>query len=333
MVGFGWDPETYWHREQSVYGQVAGTASGFSSVLLLYCIFKSEMDADSIHGRIMIGLSVADVLESVATGLITTISSPSSSGGSPYSYLDDDYWKTNDFGNTSSVANEGEEEQQQGGGVGPLCKMQSFSFSLGVVASYFYGLSLCIYYVFVIVLEKDEDAHIPKTLEYVFHIVPVLYGLFFATCPLMFKFENRLDDSCIPHPTDCGDGGECDKFIQDAMYGVLIVTSFLNVVATSICVGLVTRKVHKDRLQYQREEAELATNDPLGAMVYQYSPNGRAFAERKQVLAYMVSILVIAAAPFLTSFDNNVFFQMLVSLQGVFNFLIYTQLRSGVGQD
>jgi len=146
------------------FAVIAPRFSGFTSAVasscIIYLIARSKVKLSSIYHRIMFGMSIADVIGSVAMGLTTL------------PMLND--WYRNEIYNTAG-ARFGNKQ---------TCQAQGFFFVAGVTVMYGYNFSLCIYYACAIALRLNEN-FIAKYLEPFFHLIPLALGLTSAIIPLV----------------------------------------------------------------------------------------------------------------------------------------------------
>lgn len=146
------------------FAAIAPRFSGFTSAIasscIIYLIARSKVKLSSIYHRIMFGMSIADVIGSVAMGL-TTLPMPKD-------------WYRNEIHNTAG-ARLGNKQ---------TCQAQGFFFVAGVTVMYGYNFSLCIYYACAIALRLKE-IFIAKYLEPFYHLIPLAVGSTAAIIPLV----------------------------------------------------------------------------------------------------------------------------------------------------
>ena len=117
----------------------SGGVSALASSTIIYLIFKSQTKLRTIYHRIMLGMSAADVLGSVAMGLTTLPmprGSPADRGRSDDYYAD---WAGTRLGNTYT------------------CNAQGFFYSFGAIAMFNYLGSLVLYYTLAIAFRLKEE--------------------------------------------------------------------------------------------------------------------------------------------------------------------------------
>ena len=130
----------------TIAARCSGSLSTISSLLILLMIFKSKSRLSTVYHRIMLGMSCADIIGSIAMGLTTL---PMPSGGIP-----DFEWAGSRLGNRDT------------------CTAQGFLYLTGFVCMFGYNMTLGVYNMLTISCRMREH-HIVKYAEPFLHIVPV----------------------------------------------------------------------------------------------------------------------------------------------------------------
>ena len=133
----------------------SGGVSVLASSTVIYLIFKSRTKLRTIYHRIMLGMSTADILGSLAMGLSTLPMPRGSSAELGYDYD----WAGTRLGNVHT------------------CNAQGFFFLFGIDAMFCYTGMLCLYYSLAIAFRLREE-RIVKYAEPFLHAVPIISALF-----------------------------------------------------------------------------------------------------------------------------------------------------------
>ena len=169
----------------------SGGASALASSTVVYLIFKSQTKLRTIYHRLMLGMSTADILSSIAMGL-TTLPMPGSPADGGHS---DDYyagWAGTKLGNTYT------------------CNAQGFFSSFGLIAMFNYLGSLVLYYTLAIAFRLKEEK-ILKYWEPFFHAVPLIVALLVSIGPLV---TGNIKSSKYSEPWCIAYSGPTTKFLM-----------------------------------------------------------------------------------------------------------------------
>jgi len=161
----------------AIFQTVASIVSLLASITILWMVFRSHEQLSSIFHRLLLMLSISDIISSIAIGL-STIPIPSE--------YKDIIW--NAKGNTTT------------------CQMQGFFIFIGSMAAPLYNCSLCWYYVFVVKFQKKDD-YIKKTVEPFLHGIPIIFSLIGAVTILVNGAFNANMSFCF-----IGTDPTCDDF-------------------------------------------------------------------------------------------------------------------------
>jgi len=163
-------------KSTSIAQTITASVSFISSIALICVIQRSYTGFASTFNRLLLGLSIADILSSFWLMLSTSMSPSHTSG-----YI----W--NPRGNVHT------------------CDTQGFFLFLGLIGAPLYNCSMCFYYLAVIKFNK-KDAFIRKKLEPYFHAVPILLSLIGAITILSKESFNANGSSCWINkdPPYCG---------------------------------------------------------------------------------------------------------------------------------
>ena len=129
----------------------SGGASALASSTVVYLIFKSQTKLRTIYHRLMLGMSTADILSSIAMGL-TTLPMDRKYNFYPWD------WAGTRLGNAYT------------------CNAQGFFYSFGLGTLFWYIGSLVLYYTLAIAFKMKEEK-ICKYWEPFLHAVPIFLGL------------------------------------------------------------------------------------------------------------------------------------------------------------
>jgi len=328
------DPNTYNYTAldgdevyQSAFGAIVpryiSSLSTIGSCLILYLIFMSPAGLSSVYHRIMLGVSVSDIVTSLASCL-TTLPMPK----------DEPFVNLYGFEGTRS-------------GNTATCTAQGFFYMTGNYCSFMYYASLCTYYACTIVFSISETK-VKKKFEPWLHIVPIFTSLSFSIPPIFMEMYNpgfSLSWCTIrAHPNYCNDP-DCvrgsPKYAQVLRrYTAAILFSDFFVII--VLLTLVCRKVYKQNSQLnqyikqqEKEQIETSsvemTNDNVTT-----DNNAQVIASRFQMtkvvvlhsVAYVAAFSITLLVPilFTTVFKGDYtrkIHLILTPLQGFFNFLIF----------
>ena len=161
--------EDPWENEFAVIApRVSGCLSAICSLLIIFVIFRSRARVGTIYHRIMLGLSIADIMGSLAMAL-TSLPMPSEM---PLEKEIGYHWAGTRLGNTHT------------------CNAQGFFAVFGIVTMFAYNVSLCLYYACAISMGMKE-VNIKKYIEVVLlHGFPISSGLLSAVLPLFYDMYN-----------------------------------------------------------------------------------------------------------------------------------------------
>jgi hypothetical protein len=301
----------------------SGSLSAISSALIIYVILRSQTRLSSIYHRIMFGMSLADVLSSIAVAL-TTLPMP------------------------SYMPKEEELQYRWTGGTPRLgntytCNAQGFFQTFGVLTTFHYNSMLCVYYACAIAFAMKEQT-IKKYVEPFIHGIPILAGL---TPSLSFLFDQMYNPQfgnslpytswCTPsgYPMNCGDDENDQECIRgfNASKLLLVTTGVISAYCLFIMVASLTMVLRK----------VIQTKNILHGSRSKISSNIQDFTEKHtntkvvflQALFYVAAFLICTSPPFIRIISKEHHASekveegllaatlLLLPLQGFFNFLIF----------
>lgn len=182
--------------------RISGCLSAVSSILILYKILQSYNRLSTVYHRIMFGMSLSNMIGTVAICL-TSIPMPEKA---PYGLTY--HFEARRVGNQLS------------------CELQGFAIMLGLVTSFAYNGTLSIYYVFAIGF-RWKDTRIRHLEPLLFHLVPIATGLVMAIVPWIYHNYNPsgLGVSCGMAVIDCEDDdtiNDCNKQGNENVFNATI---------------------------------------------------------------------------------------------------------------
>ncbi len=171
--------------------RTSGSISIMSSALLIVHVLRSHQGLSTTYHRLILGLSVADILYSSANYLLNSFMVP----------MEMAYLIPGAQGNVKT------------------CAAQGFFTVIGFFISAYYNCSICFYYLAIIKYNKS-DAYIAKKLERWFHGIPIMVVLMIGFLILAVKGYNAWGTGgrCFfqpnnpPHCIGYGDGEIVDGF-------------------------------------------------------------------------------------------------------------------------
>ena len=215
----------------AIVPRFSGGLSALSSLLIIHVILRSRNRLTTIYHRIMMGLSVADILGSVSMALTSLPMPAQMPNEQDFGY----YWAGTRLGNTQT------------------CNAQGFFALFGIVTMFSYNVSLCVYYACAIAIAMKEETIIRK-IEPFLHAIPVVLGLICSLPPLLVDMYNPAVGNvswCFsqPYPTECAFEVdlECIRGLKpkgnvSVPLVLLISLSFLTIVASLLSVWFKVRK-------------------------------------------------------------------------------------------
>jgi hypothetical protein len=217
----------------AILPRITGIPSSIASILIIYVVLTSTNGFSSIYHRIMVGLSIADFLESTAMSL-TTIPMP----------RDSDAVDSYDF---------------QGTRLGNLqtCTAQGFFYIFGSFATFAYTGSLCVYYLCAIALAMQE-LRISKFIEPVLHIIPLVIALLVSVPLLFLEMYNPTSENawCTARRLPNWCTNDCIRGIpgvDNIMSIISLAFIALDSIVIIVSLSMILRKVftqHKMIIQY-----------------------------------------------------------------------------------
>jgi hypothetical protein len=234
------------HMVETIGFVVTGSISFIASMLLVIHILRSHDCLSTTYHRLVFGLSVADIINSIDVALSSTMAPKEMSYLVPFA-----------SGNTAT------------------CDAQGFLISFLGGVSALYNCSICFYYLAIITYNKKEE-YIRRKLEPWFHGISILVPLMICIILLAtHAFNGANGGTCFIDPyipphcigydvgeipsgysIPCGRGGEEDKHavlrtisVSTAYFLVLIVVPFV-IVGTMITMYMSVSKIEQQMRKY-----------------------------------------------------------------------------------
>eukprot|EP01083_Nonionella_stella_P035088 95855_1 len=152
----------------AIVPRFSGILSAASSAIIIFLIFRSATRLSTIYHRIVFGMSVFDIMGSLAMALTSIMMPKTMPFEEELGLLS---WPGARYGNTFT------------------CNVQGFFATFGPTCMMGYNTSLCSYYAFAIALRLKEE-NIRKYVQPVILIVPIISGLITAVPPLFYELYN-----------------------------------------------------------------------------------------------------------------------------------------------
>lgn len=162
-------------RYGEIVPRITGSLSAVASMLIIFLILRSSTHLSSSYHRIMVGMSVCDVLSSTAMAF-THLPMPRP-GLSPA--VDAYMYQGLRLGNTQT------------------CSAQGFIYTVGILGTYTYNTGLCIYYACAIFFKLKKQT-IRNRVESVIHVSVIFYFL----VPIIALYHGNIN----PVDAHCGIG-------------------------------------------------------------------------------------------------------------------------------
>ena len=154
---------------------ITGSISCAASVTIILKILKSRTRLNCPYNRILFGMSVSDVVFSVAS-MCSTYTSPRSTPN---------VW--------GAIGNE------------TTCQIRGFLALLSITTTPFYNCALCIYYLCVVKYSM-RDERFSRRIEPALHLIPICWSSFTAIYLLSLGLINNAGPGgcwIAPYPSDC----------------------------------------------------------------------------------------------------------------------------------
>ena len=319
----------------AVTPRITGGLSTISSFLIIYLILKSEKKLSTIYHRIMFGMSVVDILGSIAMALTTLPMPkylPDVGNGDEFS-IPYEHWSGSKLGNTQT------------------CDLQGFFFIFGYTAMFTYNAALCVYYAFAIAFQMKEK-HIHKYVEPFLHLVPFSIGLFLSIIPLLHGNynPNHWEAWCSPIPYGCdlqNPDADCARgtynFFRTVETAMIVTLGLLifTIVTTLSMVSIRVIRTSKDLEMLSKAQLAFAQQRNL--------PHVKPFpferirkshestkAVLRQALVYVLAFVLTLISPIIQiiysslgkdSHWPNYLELVFTPLQGFFNFAIFVYYK------
>jgi len=309
------DHYVYNERFGAVAPRITGSISVLASALIIYVIFRSSDGLSSIYHRIMLGMSFADILGSMAVAF-THLPMP--------------------MPNMSEVIDSYEFEGTRLGNT-QTCTAQGFFFVLGTVGTYVYNGTLCVYYACVIAFTMRES-NVKKKVEPFLHLIPLGLGLGIALIPIFYEMYNPTPGSawCSIRNLEYGcTGDDCERGIE-GIYEMVTTIALLfigvDIFVIIGCLFLVCRKVYKQNKMLALYEERADNSDFVRVL---NSRNRTTKIVMVQSLAYIVALFTTLFFPVIMLINPSgeetkgkqlivrKFHLIFEPLQGFFNLLIF----------
>lgn len=207
-----------------------GSLSFLGSALIVYVILTSGQKLSTTYHRLMFGMSITDMIGSLAMSL-TSLPMPKSM---PYEKEFGYHWAGTRLGNTIT------------------CNIQGFMFTIGTTSMFAYNGFLCVYYACAIGFMMRER-NIRKYVEPFLHGFPILLGLTYGIIPLFLDMYNPSGlvafCSAISYPYSCYKGDSCNvrgsKGYFDHISKMLVTITFAFLAMIIISFGFVIYRALK----------------------------------------------------------------------------------------
>jgi hypothetical protein len=204
---------------------VTGSMSFIASLTIIIMILRSNVKLSTIYRRIIFGISVFDLLQSLSQ-IFSTVAMEQESG----------MWAA--IGNTTS------------------CEFKTFFGTIGGCGAVLYSLSLTLYFLLVVKYDKSETV-IKKKFEPYLHGVPILYSCGVSIYTLATKNFNQSGPTCWidSRPSNCRNDSDVDcesignpVILKWIAMGIPIFTVFIG---NCFILGLIWRRVRHQVLRSQ----------------------------------------------------------------------------------
>ena len=287
----------------AILSTVSGALSMLGSSFIAFCILVRgyrNRGSTTTRDRLLLSMSVIDVLNSIALGL-GPLPTPA--------------------GAIDNVA----------GAVGTeaSCEAQGFAVQLGLSSIPLYNSMLCVFFLLVIGYQWDVGT-IYKRIEWVFHLIPLGYGLVTASIGVAMDLFNSTSTLCWiePSPFAChfAPGLECTKGFNYEAYawifgGLPLLLSFACIFVTMVWMSRVAyleNRVFKQR--YGESSVSVGGDRQVAAVWAQASLYVLAFLSSYGFLFISAALKVYGVTH---GFWVHCLYRFFWPLQGFWNFFVF----------
>lgn len=292
--------------------RITGSISILSSALIIHVIMRSSTRLSSTYHRIMMSMSIHDIIGSVAVAL-TTLPFPK-----------DDKWV--DVYNYDGMRL----------GNYATCSAQGFLQFYGFFGSYFYYQFLVVYYVCTVVFAM-QPKKINTLVEPFMHIITIAISVWFSLDILLDEGYNpapRVTSWCTmtPLPYSClepSPSPPCERGTKRHHLDMVVSLSLISacqMVVIFTCLSMVCFKVTSLYLALRKSRRSPTTAQRETDLDNQYQCVRATFI---QAISYIMVLLITTLPSLVVLFipdKTNVVHYMpsiTLPLQGVFNFAIF----------
>ena len=289
----------------SIAQMTSSITSLFSSLLILFIIFRSHKKLTTTFNRLLLGLSISDVISSLAQAFVTIPSPPSHVVG----------WIT--VGNMA------------------LCRTQGALYSIGAIASPLYNCSICIYYL----IEIKFTQYIPSMnrIERYLHAVPILISLTTSISLLAIDAFSPMLTHCFvsAYPLGCeyDESIDCERGLEyKSAPALFIILMLFQIAIPVIIIGsmiLIYRDVATQEARMSRFSFTLRRSRAIQNKI---AARNRAIAYSVACLLTMIWFFVIVNMTLFSGVGYvprwlSVVHYTFSPLQGFFNLIVFLQPR------
>jgi len=308
--------------------RITGTISAVSSSLIIFVILRSSLKVSTTYHRIMIAISLNDIITSIAIAL-TTLPMPKPG--------DDLFVDSYNFAG------------KRIGNIG-TCTAQGYFTSVGTLISFTYYVSLWVYYLCTI-RYKMEAVTISGQVEPYLHFISVTLPLILGILPLAKDLYNPLPDEswctltihpliCTQHPYDefveCSRGSKDDMRVVELLrlaFGIVIILGFI---ITLIHMSLIFSTIFSEEKRFKAYESSICVDrssssatendDALQSTKLKYE---KTILIAKQCLSYLLVWIFTWIFTLLNIFTNEsevmtALMMVFMPLQGFWSFIIFS---------
>jgi len=287
------------------------------SAFVITIILRSSIKLSSTYHRILMPMSVLDIIGSTAVAL-TSLPVPM-----------DDKWVNLYNYDGRRVGNYAS------------CDAQGFFQFFGFLGEFLYYMMLCVYYACTLAFSMKEET-ITKFVEPWMHIIPLTTSLWISLEILLTHGYNPAPKSCAwctmnplpysclePPPSPSCERGNKESHLRFEL--IFAIISTVKIVVIIICLSMVCGKVTKLYLEWKKSK----NDDGTGGM----TEEGRVDLDNRfrivratfiQAIAYILVLFITVLPPLVLLITPATFyatmtdvFNLAFPLQGFFNFLIF----------
>ena len=291
----------------SIAQMASSIISFLSSLLILVIIFRSHKKLTTTINRLLLGLSISDMISSFARAFVTLPSPP-----------------THELVWIDGIGNMA------------LCRTQGALFTIGSTASPLYNCSICIYY--LIEIKFTQNVTVMNRIERYLHAGPILISMIWCISLLaidaMYPFFTHCFVSAYPFLCENDWTTNCEEGIEyKDVPALFIILIFFQIVIPVIIIGsmiLIYREVAAQEVRMRRFSFTVRRSSR--AVLNRIAARNRAIAYSAAYLLTAFWFFVMTMITLISEITSiprwlSIVHYTFAPLQGFFNLTVFLQPR------